>query len=87
MSRYLLTLALVLTSLGGFALAEPPQSPVTPGALRIGPTGWQRFRDYYTQQDAIFDGQHAKAIGEARDFAVRGPTREGHWQLWLLDHQ
>jgi hypothetical protein len=87
MSKFLLVMALGLTSLAGYALAEPPQSPVKPVARGIGPTGWQYFRSYRSRQDAINDGESAILHREARDYEVKGPTRDGFWRLYLLDHQ
>jgi hypothetical protein len=85
MSRFLLAMALGLASVGGSALAEPPQSAVT-GVARFG--GWGYFRQYRTRQSAVSDGVNAVRRGFAKGYRV---TYEPHrnraypWALYLLD--
>jgi hypothetical protein len=82
MSKFLLSVALGLASLAGFASAEPLQSPLKWAAAQ---NDWGYFRAHSTRQDAFSDGANQVAMGRAQEYkVVYEPSRGKYcWAVYL----
>ena len=79
MFKFMLSVALGLSSASCFARAEPLQSPVTSVASF---SDFQYFRSHFTRETAIHDAQEQCSNGRAQDFRIVQGS-DGLWQVWL----